>query len=150
MRTIILLSLAMLNVGCSTTTSVDITSHPAPTAIQPTMREVLEPTNSEPFCLNIKFHSNNYLLYVENYAEASTTTGSCQPSGGTETSVDSISMHWRYKTPRDGFNHCPNTSICTFSERMYVKSNSLYCLAASAKRGSQVAANTTNPECQIP
>ena len=150
MRTQILLSLAMLTAGCSTTTSIDITSRPTPTAVQPAMREALEQTNNDPFCLHIKFHSNNYVFYVENYAEASTSTGSCQSPGGSETSVDSISMRWRYKTPRNGFNACANTSICTFSERMYVKSNSLYCLAASAKRGSQVAADTTDPECQIP
>lgn len=98
---------------------------------------------NQSFCMTFSYKSHDYFIYIENYAEVSTTSGTCERPGPA-ISADDISMYIRYKNTGRATHGCNGTSICTFSERSYLSGSSIYCLSAKATINGSSASETTN------
>ena len=111
----------------------------------PILREGVS-TNS--FCLHVKFHSNDFIFYQENYAEGWITDGRCT-TNGPRRPVQSINLRWHYTDNHKDSKQCNNTEICAVDDRRYNWRRIMDCSAATANDGGWTAtASTDRSKCQ--
>lgn len=100
------------------------------------------------FCLHVKFHSNDYFFYQENYAEGWITDGKCS-TNGPRRSVQSINLRWHYTDNHKDSKQCYNTEMCAVDDRRYNWRKVMDCSAATANDGGWTAtASTDRSKCQ--